>query len=99
MSEETIRIHPRESEAVSLPIPKETIISLQKIAAIRDMSMEALLRFYIGQGLRQDMSRLFSDHVLQTTAQVLARHLESTEEVSAILQEIRESAEPYQALQ
>ncbi|WP_225894157.1 hypothetical protein [Atlanticothrix silvestris] len=53
------------------------------------MSCEALLKFYIGQGLRQDVAQLFSNRVLEATAQVLARHIQSEAEISHILQEIR----------
>jgi hypothetical protein len=53
------------------------------------MSSQALMKWYIGQGLRQDLSKLFADRVLETTAQVLARHIQSEEEVSAIIREIR----------
>jgi hypothetical protein len=52
------------------------------------MPLEALVKFYIGQGLRQDLAKLFSDRVLETTAQVLARHIQSEEEISTIIQEI-----------
>jgi hypothetical protein len=45
-----------------------------------------------GQGLRQDLAKLFGDRVLETTAEVLAKHIESEEEVSAILREIRVAA-------
>jgi len=55
-------------------------------------SVEALLRFYLGQGSRQDAAKLFSDRVLETTAQVLARHIHSEEEISAIIREIRVEA-------
>lgn len=84
-----LHVRPRETETVSLEIPKDTLDSLKKVAASRDMSDQALLKLYIGQGLRQDLSKLFGDRVLETTAQVLARHFESEEEISAILQEIR----------
>ena len=53
------------------------------------MSIEALLKFYIGQGLRQDLAKAFSERVLARTAEVLTRHLDSPDEVSEILQEIR----------
>ncbi len=43
---------PRAKETVSLDMPKDALESLKKVAASRDMSLEALLRFYIGQGLR-----------------------------------------------
>lgn len=53
------------------------------------MSVEALLKFYIGQGLRADLTKAFSERVLDTTAQVLARHIDSEEEISTILREIQ----------
>jgi hypothetical protein len=86
-----LRFRSRATETVSIEIPKDALDSLKKVAAIRDMSHQALLKFYIGQGLRQDLSRLFADRVLDTAAEVLARHLQSEEEVSAIIREIREA--------
>ena len=86
-----MRFRPREVETVSIEIPKDTLESIKKVAAIRDMSFKALLKFYIGQGLRQDLSRLFADRVLDKTAEVLAKHFQSEEEVSAIMREIQEA--------
>jgi hypothetical protein len=93
-SEEEIQLHlhPRPMEPINLGIPVDTMESLRKVAASRDMSLEALLKFYVGQGLRQDVSRLFSEKVLETTAQVLARHIQSEEEISTILREIQVEA-------
>ena len=87
-----INIRPRPSEVVSVKIPSDTRAALGKVAASRDMSEQALIRFYIGQGLRQDLAKLFSDHVLETTAEVLSRHLQSEEQVSAIIEEIKVEA-------
>lgn len=87
-----IDFRPRESETVSIKMPKDVVKSLKKVAIKRDMSFEALLKFYIGQGLRQDISRLFGDSVLEATEQVLSRHIESEEEVASILREIRNEA-------
>jgi hypothetical protein len=87
-----LRLRPRVTETVSLEIPADTLESLKKVAASRNMSMEALLKLYIGQSLRQDLAKLFSERILDTTAQVLARHIESEEEISAILREIRGEA-------
>ena len=53
------------------------------------MSVEALLKLYIGQSMRQDLSKLSTDRVLEKTEQVLKQHIQSEEEVSAILKEIR----------
>ena len=90
-SEEEIKLQlrPRTAEIVSLNIPIDTLASLEKIAGNRDMSVEALLKFYIGQGLREDLAKVFSERLLDKTAQVLARHLESAEEISTIIREIQ----------
>jgi hypothetical protein len=84
----TLRLRPRAVESVSLEIPVEALAALRKVAARRDMSSQGLLKSYIGQGLRQDLARLFSDRVLASTAEVLVRHLPS-EEIPAILKEIQ----------
>ncbi|MEW6127784.1 MAG: hypothetical protein AB1757_12170 [Acidobacteriota bacterium] len=44
-----------------------TMASLKEIAASKDMSYEALLKFYIGQGLRKDIAKHFSERVLKKT--------------------------------
>jgi len=85
-----LRFRPREVEKVSIEIPVSALDSLQKVAAGRDMSCQALIKFYVGQGLRQDLSKLYADRVLDRTAEVLARHIQSKDEVSTILREIRE---------
>jgi len=88
----TLHLRLRPVETVSIEIPKDTLEALKKIAAHRDMSYQALLKFYIGQGLRQGLAKHFADRLLETTAQVLALHIRSLEEVSAIMQEIRGGA-------
>lgn len=87
--EPTLRLRPREAEKVSLDIPKDTLASMQRIAASRDMSLRGLLKLYIGQGLRQDLSRFYADHVLNSTAEVLARHLHDDDQISAIMQDLQ----------
>ncbi|WP_216595568.1 hypothetical protein [Myxosarcina sp. GI1] len=86
----SLKLKSRSTETVSISIPTDTLKSVQKVANCRDMSLEALLKFYIGKGLRQDLSKLFSDRLLDSTAQVLARHIQSEEEVSNIIREIQE---------
>jgi hypothetical protein len=56
-----LNLRPRATETVSIKIPTDTLQSLQKVAASRDMSVEALLKLYIGQNLRQDNRKLFSE--------------------------------------
>jgi hypothetical protein len=87
--EYTLQLHPRPQETVALEMPTDTLESLKTVASSRDMSIEALLKFYIGQGLRQDLAKLFSNRVLEVTAQVLSEHIQSEAEISQILAEIR----------
>lgn len=56
---ETITFRPRVTEPVMLSIPVDAMEEIRRVAASRDMSAEALLKFYIGQGLRQDTTRAF----------------------------------------
>ena len=89
---ETLTLRPRPSTAITLEMPTESYETLTRVADNRDMSPDALLKFYIGQGLRQDAARLFSERVMRTTAQVLAKHIASEEERAAILQEIMQQS-------
>lgn len=84
-----LKPRPRPSEDVTLRIPIDALASIDRIAAARDMTREALMKFYIGQGLRQDLAKQYGERVLEKTAQVLSKHIQSEEEVSAILREIR----------
>ena len=86
--EYSLKLHPRLEETISLDIPKDTLATIKKVAANRDMSYEALLKLYIGQGLRQDLTKLFSNRILETTAQVLAKYIDSEAEISNIIEEI-----------
>ena len=74
---EILNVRPRASTSVTLDIPADSYETLSRVAENRDMSPDALLKFYIGQGLRQDVARLFSERVMRTTAQVLAKHIAS----------------------
>lgn len=58
------KLYARASEVLSLRIPVDTLRSLERVATSRDMSVDALLKFYIGQCLRQDLDRLFGEQVL-----------------------------------
>ena len=60
-----LHIRPRPVESVSIDVPKETLDSLKRVAAHKDMSYEALIKLYIGQGLRQDLSKQFGERCLK----------------------------------
>jgi hypothetical protein len=84
-----LKFRERESEEITLNIPKDVLASLEKVAEKRDLSVHALLKLYIGRNLRQDLANYFSDNILERTEEVLSRHLQSKEEVSEILREIK----------
>jgi len=84
-----LKLRPRPSTVVHLKVPIDTFADLEQIANSRDLSVDALIKLYIGQGLRQDLAQRFADRVLDLTAQALARHGQSPEQVEAILREIR----------
>ena len=87
--EEILSFHQRPAETVTIQIPADTLTSIKQVAETKEMSEQALLKLYIGNGLRQDLSRLFSNRVLEMTQKVLSRHLQSEDEVRRIMQEIR----------
>ena len=45
------------TEEVSIGIPKDTLEVLEKVAKKKDLPLKALLKFYVGQGLRNDLSQ------------------------------------------
>jgi hypothetical protein len=90
---EKIELRPRPTQVLALSLPRDTLASLRRVAGWRDMRPEALLKLYIGQGLRQDVSRFSSARILETTAEVLARHIPSEEQRSAIIREIEGEAQ------
>ncbi len=85
----TLKFRERESEEIKLKIPKDVLASLEKVAAKRDLPLHALLKLYIGQNLRKDLTNYFAENVLEKTEKVLSRHLQSKDEVSEILREIK----------
>ena len=87
--EPILKFRDRPSESVTLDIPTDALASLKQVAEAKEMSEQALLKLYIGNGLRQDLSKLFSDRVLERTQQVLSHYLKSEEDVRRIMQEIR----------
>jgi hypothetical protein len=45
----------RESVEVKLNIPKDVLKTLEKIAEKKNLSVESVLKFFIGQGLRNEL--------------------------------------------
>lgn len=47
----------KENNEISIGISEETLEALEKVAKKRDLPLKALLKLYIGQGLRNDLSQ------------------------------------------
>lgn len=58
MTEEGFELkpYPEEKEEITISVPKLTFEALEKIAERKDLPLKAVIKFYIGQGMRQDMS-------------------------------------------
>ena len=51
-----LKFYQRETIEITLEISSDTLEALEKKAAEREMPLKALLKFYIGLGLREDLS-------------------------------------------
>lgn len=85
-----LKVNSRVSEAVTVKIPTDTLSDLRAIADKKDMSLEGLIKFYVGQGLRADLTQLRADQTLNAAQQVLAEYLNSSEAAARIVDEIRQ---------
>lgn len=47
----------RESAEIKLNVPKDVLASLEKIADEKNLSIESVLKFFIGQGLRIESAK------------------------------------------
>ena len=52
-----LRVRPRASTPVTLLVPDDVLTLLQQVAIDREMSLDGLLKLYIGKGLRVDRSQ------------------------------------------
>ncbi|MBE9111560.1 hypothetical protein IQ273_19320 [Nodosilinea sp. LEGE 07298] len=85
-----LEINVRPFEVVTVKILADTLVELRAIAAKKDMSLEGLIKFYVGQGLRADLTQMRADQTLNAAQQVLAEHLKSGEAAAKLVNEIRQ---------
>jgi hypothetical protein len=57
VGEKTLRLQRRPSSAIEIQLPDDVIADLERIAAEKDMTLEALVRAYLGAGLRDDLAK------------------------------------------
>lgn len=65
----------RPTTTVSLKMPVDVIDDLQRVAQTKDMSsFEALIQFYVGQGLRKDLVELRRKQSAEQAKHILGKY-------------------------
>jgi hypothetical protein len=65
----------RKKMMVSLRMPEDVVENLKRIAPLKGMSgYQALIKYYVGMGLRRDLETLWLQEVPQRIQGVLAKH-------------------------
>jgi hypothetical protein len=83
-----LTIKPRPSTAITIQVPNDVLTQLQDMAERQNISLNILLKQYIGSGLRQDIAKNYSEHLRRRARAVLAQHLSSPSQIEQILDEI-----------
>jgi predicted metal-dependent peptidase len=77
LTDMVLTIKPRPSTDITISVPDNVLAQLQEMAASQDISLNILLKRYIGTGLRQDITKNYSEHVRRRARAVLTQHLTS----------------------
>lgn len=88
-----LEIKARPSKMVSLRIPLETLEQLKEVAELKDLGYQALLKLYIGEGLRKDLSAMKSHSLMNETENLLRKHLGNDRKLHTILNKLRKATE------
>ena len=91
MKKRSLKIRARPSRMVSIRIPQDTLDALKRVAGHKDMAYQALIKFYVGQGLRADLASLHSQRVIDAASEILRRHVKSPRKVFTIVEQIRKA--------
>ena len=84
-----LEIRKRPSKMISVRIPLDTLEQLKQVATARDLGYQSLLKLYIGEGLRNDLSALKNQMLLSQTENVLRQHLDDDKKLNSILRKLK----------
>jgi hypothetical protein len=84
MKKADITLHRRPSKMVSIRIPEDALEQLKLIAAQKELGYQSLLKLYIGEGLRRDLTEISRDNLIAKTVAVLRKHIADKKKVAAI---------------
>ncbi len=88
-----LEIRKRPSKMVSLRIPLDTLAQLKAVAEAKDLGYQSLLKLYIGEGLREDLSAMKARSLMNETENLLRKHLGNDRKLHTILSKLRKAAE------
>lgn len=81
--------HERPQQEITLQMPQDVVEDLQRIAPLLGFSnFRALLRAYIGQGLRHDLERIDGNDAVMALVASLKRHGVGDRQIADALKEI-----------
>jgi len=78
---------------VSLRIPLDTLEQLKEVATSKDLGYQSLLKLYIGEGLRKDLSTMKAHNVMNETENLLRKHLGDDRKLRTIMSKLRKAEE------
>ena len=85
-------IQPCPATQVTLLIPDDLLRRQEEIAAQDAIGVASLLKSYISNGYNADAEASRGRHLLDQAAAILARHIDSPQEVEAIVAELRQAS-------
>ena len=87
-----LEIKERPSKMVSIRIPLDTLEQLKEVAVSRELGYQSLLKLYIGEGLRRDITEMKKHTILNETENLLRKHLDDDKKVTTILRKLKKVA-------
>lgn len=79
----------RPSTVITMRIPEDVLEDLKKMAPIKGMAgYQSLIKFYVGQGLRQDLADIKRKNFSERTKVVLQKYNVDPKAINEILEAV-----------
>ncbi|MGH7596541.1 MAG: hypothetical protein ACREOI_09315 [bacterium] len=93
MKKLNLKLRRRPSKMVSIRVPEDTLAQLKSVAAQKELGYQALLKLYIGEGLRRDLAEMSQASFVAKAVNVLRRHIADEKKVAAIERSLKKLAQ------
>lgn len=81
--------HKRPLTMISLRMPADVLEDLKQVARLKEMSgYQALIKFYVGQGLRKDLADLRRKDAAQKARIILEKHKVDPEIIEEVVETV-----------